>query len=98
MSGFPAPESFEPRAMPAKDRRRGFTTWDKSSRFGQIHVIHTNNARSLPRSRRRGGARLKAMLELMTEKQILGYEPASRLEQVGDEHCKQMKDRQHHVE
>src|SRR4029453_17391012 len=37
-------------------------------------------------------------VELMAEKQILSFEPASRLEQVGDEHCKQMKDRQHHVE
>jgi len=34
----------------------------------------------------------------MAEKQILGFELASRLEQVGDKHCKQMKDRQHHVE
>jgi hypothetical protein len=40
----------------------GFTTWDKSSRLGQIRVIHTNNARSLLCSRRRGGARVKAML------------------------------------
>jgi hypothetical protein len=36
--------------------------------------------------------------ELMTEKQILGFEPASRLEQVGDEHCQHMEDRKHHVE
>jgi hypothetical protein len=34
----------------------------------------------------------------MAEKQILGFEPASGLEQVGDEHCKQMEDRKHHVE
>ena len=40
----------------------GFTTWDKSSRLGQIRVIHTNNARSLPCSRRRDGARRKAIL------------------------------------
>ena len=37
-------------------------------------------------------------IELMTEKQILGFEPASRLGQVCDEHCQQMKDRKHHVE
>src|SRR5262245_51108927 len=50
---------------PARCQRRivsGFTTWDKSSRFGQTRVIHTNNARSLPSSRRRDGARRKAML------------------------------------
>ena len=37
-------------------------------------------------------------IELMAEKQIPVFEPASRLEHVGDEHCKQMKDRKHHVE
>jgi hypothetical protein len=50
---------------PERCQRRilsGFTTWDKSSRSGQIHVIQTSNARSLPCSRRRGGAPLKAML------------------------------------
>ena len=44
---------------PERCQRRmvcGFTTWDKSSRFGQIDAIHTNNARSLPCSRRRDSA------------------------------------------
>jgi hypothetical protein len=36
-------------------------------------------------------------VELMAEKQILGFEPASRFEQVGDEHCQQMKDGKHYV-
>jgi hypothetical protein len=40
----------------------GFTTRDMSSGPGQIRVIHTNNARSLPYSRSRSGARLNAML------------------------------------
>jgi hypothetical protein len=31
-------------------------------RFGQTHVIHTNNARSLPCSRSPRGTRLKAIL------------------------------------
>jgi hypothetical protein len=34
----------------------------------------------------------------MAQKQILGFEPAPRLEQIGDEHCQQMEDRKHHVE
>jgi hypothetical protein len=33
--------------------------------------------------------------ELMTEKQILGFKPAPRLEQVGDEHSKRVQDRKH---
>jgi hypothetical protein len=36
----------------------GFTTRDMSSRPGQIRVIHTNNARSLPYSRSRGGCQV----------------------------------------
>jgi hypothetical protein len=31
----------------------------------------------------------------MTEKQVLGFEPASRLEYVGDEHHEQVQDRKH---
>jgi len=38
------------------------TTRDKPSRLGQSQVIHASNARSLPRSRRRLDARLKAIL------------------------------------
>jgi hypothetical protein len=34
-------------------------------------------------------------VELMTEKQILGFESASRLEYVGNEHHEQMQDRKH---
>ena len=33
--------------------------------------------------------------ELMTEKQILGFKPAARLEQVGDEHSERVDDRKH---
>ena len=40
----------------------GRTTWAAPSRLGQSRVIHTSSARSLPPSRRRGGARLKAIL------------------------------------
>jgi hypothetical protein len=33
--------------------------------------------------------------ELMTEKQILGFKPAPRLEQVSDEHSERVHDRKH---
>jgi hypothetical protein len=32
---------------------------------------------------------------LMTEKQVLGFKPASRLEDVGDEHHEQVQDGKH---
>ena len=97
MPGFPAPERFEACAMPAKDRLR-------LHHLGQIKQIGPNprdpyQQRPVtavqPQTRR---CPPQGDVELMTEKQILGFEPAARLEQVGDEHCKQMKDRKHHVE
>ena len=39
----------------------GCTTWATPSRLGQSRVIHMSDARSPPRSRKRGGARRKAM-------------------------------------
>jgi hypothetical protein len=35
------------------------------------------------------------MVELMAEKQILGFKPASRLEQIGDEHSEHVQDCKH---
>jgi hypothetical protein len=37
-------------------------------------------------------------VELMTEKQILSFEPASRLEHVSDEHSEPMQDHKHRSE
>ena len=37
-------------------------------------------------------------VELMTEKQILSFKPAPRLEQVGDEHSERVQDRKHRPE
>jgi hypothetical protein len=34
----------------------------------------------------------------MTEKQVLGFEPASRREHVGDEHSERVQDRKHQSE
>src|SRR5260221_13369917 len=61
LSGFPAPESFPARAMPPKDRLR----LNDLGRTDQVRPEPGHpyqQRRSLPRSRRRGGACLKAML------------------------------------
>ena len=34
-------------------------------------------------------------VELMTEKQVLGFKPATRLEQAGDKYQQHMQDRKH---
>ena len=97
MSGFPAPESFEPGAMPPKDRLR-LHHLGQIKQIGpdprdpyQQHPVTTMQ----PQTRRRLP---QGDVELMTEKQILGFEPASRLEHVGDEHSEPMQDYQHRPE
>jgi hypothetical protein len=45
-----------------------------------------------PQTRRRSP---QCDVELMTEKQVLGFKPASRLEDVGDEHNEQVQDGKH---
>src|ERR1700693_5514447 len=97
VSGFPAPESFEPGAMPPKDSLR-------LHHLGQIKQIGANprdpyQQRPVttvqPQTRR---PTPQGDVELMTEKQILGFEPASRLEHVGDEHSELVQDHKHRSE
>jgi hypothetical protein len=97
MPGFPAPESFETRSMPPKD---SFGL----HHLGQIKQIGPNprdpyKKRPViavqPQTKRRPP---QGDVELMTEKQILGFEPASRLEQVGDEHSEHIQDHKHRSE
>src|SRR5260370_36505442 len=94
ISGFPAPESFEARAMPSKDGLR------------LNHLGHAEQARPEPghpneqrpvtaaqsKTRRRPP---QGDAELMSEKQVLDLKPASRLEQVDDEHSKRVQDCKH---
>src|SRR5262249_51876451 len=97
MAGFPAPERSEACAMPAQDCLR-------LHHLGQVKQIRPNprdphQERPVtpvqPQTKRRP---TQGYVELITEKQILDFEPVLRLEQVDDEHCQQMKDRKHHLE
>ena len=97
ISGFPAPEGFEAGAMPPQDRLR-------LHHLGQIKQIRPNprdpyQQRPVttvqPQTRRRPP---QGDVELMTKKQILGFEPSSRLEHVGDEHSEPLQDRKHRSE
>jgi hypothetical protein len=47
-----------------------------------------------PQTRRRAP---QGDVELMAEKQVLGFKPAPRLEQVGDEHSERVKNGKHHI-
>jgi hypothetical protein len=44
---------------------------------------------------RRTTEALKRNIELMTEKQVLGFKSPSRLEQVGDKRCEQSEEHDH---
>ena len=80
-SGFPAPESFEARAMPAKDGLRlnhlGRTEQARPEPGHPYQQRPVTAAQSKTRRRTPQGD-----AELMTEKQVLGFKPAPRLEQV----------------
>src|SRR5262245_3063708 len=57
---FPPPERLKARTVPPKNGL--WLTCAAPSRLGQIRVIQIRSTRSALRNRRRGGARLKAML------------------------------------
>ena len=77
LSGFPAPEGCEARAV--------------SARAGSSRPQSPVTA-AQPKMRRRTP---QGDAELMTKKQVLGFKPAPRLEQVGDEHSERVHDREH---
>ena len=92
--GLPTPEYFEASAMPPQDG------------LPLNHLSSTDQARPEPghpyEQRPVTAAQSKTRrcppqsnVELMTEKQVLGFEPASRLEHVGGEHSERAQDRKH---
>jgi hypothetical protein len=92
ISGFPTPEDFETSPMPPQDSFR-------PSYLGQIAQIGLNPgdphqqrpaATVQPQTRRRSP---QGDVELMTEKQVLGFKPAPRLKHVDDEHSERMHNR-----
>jgi hypothetical protein len=94
MTRFPTPKHLEPSAMPTQD----------GLRLNHLHRI--KKARPKPRHPYEKSALASAQSktrrclpqsdgELMTEKQILGFKPAPRLEQVGDEPSERVQDHKH---
>src|ERR1019366_7432215 len=95
ISGFPAPESFEARAMPPKDGL-GLTHWAHAEqpRPEPGHQYQQPPVTAAQPKTRRGPP--QSDVELMTEKQILDFKPQPRLEHVGDEHSERAQDRKHY--
>ena len=91
---FPAPERSKTSAMLSQDRLR------------LNHLSHAEQARPKPghpgQQRAVTAAQSKTRWcppqsnnELMAQKQILGFKPLSRLEQIGDQHCQRVQDWEH---
>ena len=83
LSGFPAPESFEAHAMPPKDGLRlNHLGRIKQARPDPCHPYQQRPVNPAQSKTRRCPS--QSDVELMTEKQVLSFKPAPRLEHVGD--------------
>jgi hypothetical protein len=94
LARFPTPERRETRTMPAKDGLRLNDlrcTEQARPEPGQPHHQRPVTAAQSKARRRtpQGDA------ELMAKEQVLGFQPAPRLEQVDDEHFDRMQEREH---
>src|SRR5438128_5884306 len=94
LARFPTPEHRETRTMPSKDGlrlndlRRTDQTRPESGYPDQQRPVTAAQSKTRRRTPQ-GDA------ELMAEEQILGFKPARRLEEVNDEHCERMQEREH---
>jgi hypothetical protein len=75
----------------------GCTTRAKASRLGQSRVIQTVKARSLPPQPQTLRRLSQDNVELMTQKEVLDFKPAPRLQQIADKCSKQVDDRKHRI-
>ena len=94
LARFPAPERFPARAMPPKDGLR-LNDLGRSEQ-ARPELGHPYQQRPVTATQSKARRFLpQSDVELMTEKQVLSFNPASRLECVGDEHHEQVQDRKH---
>jgi hypothetical protein len=96
ISGFPAPKRFEAGAMPSQDSFRLHDPgYDEQT---GPHLRHPYQQRPItavqPQPRRRSP---QCDVKLMMKKQVLGFQPASRLENVDNEEPQHVQDRKHRL-
>src|SRR5262249_8969306 len=93
-SRFPTPERRESRTMPAKDGLRlNDLRCTEQARPEPGHPDQQGPVTAAQSKTRRRTSQCDA--ELMVEEQVLGFKPARRLEEVNDEHCERMQEREH---
>jgi hypothetical protein len=97
ISRLPPPEHFKTSAMPTQDGiRLNHLDRTKQARPELGHpykqcAITTAKSKTIWRPP-------QGDVELMSEKQVLGFKPAPRLEQINDEHSERVQDRKHHFQ
>ena len=96
-SRFPAPIAPRPRPMPPQDRRRLNHAGEIEQVRPQPRQPHQQRAIAAPKLKTCRSSP-QGDIELMTEKEDLGFKPAPRLEQIGDKSCKQAEDRKHRMQ
>src|SRR5262249_30627100 len=91
---FPTPERREARTMPAKNGLRlNDSCRTQQARPAPGHPDQQGTVTATqPKARRRAP---QGDAELVAEEQVLGFKPARRLEEVNDEHCERMQEREH---
>src|SRR5215510_12264445 len=91
---FPTPECRETRTMPAKDGLRlNDLRRTEQARPAPGHPDQQGAVTAAQSKTRRRTSQGDA--KLMAEEQVLGFKPARRLEEVNDEHCERMQEREH---
>jgi hypothetical protein len=94
ISRLPPPEHFKISAMPTQDSLRlnhlGYTTQARPELGHPSKQCAITAAKSKTIWRPPQGD-----VELMSEKQVLGFKPPPRLEQINDEHSERVQDRKH---
>src|SRR5262249_15057138 len=91
---FPTPERRETSTMPAKDGLRlNDVRRSEQARPEPDHPDHQGAVTAMQSKARRRTPQGDA--ELMAKEQVLRFKPARRLEEVYNEHCERMQDREH---
>jgi hypothetical protein len=94
--GFPAPVDPEPCPMPPQDGGRlhnssqSQQTWPEPRHPDHQGPVTPPQPQTLRRSSQDN-------VELMTQKEVLNFKPAPRLEQIADKCSKQVDDRKHRI-
>ena len=94
ISRFPPPEHFKTSAMPTQDGLRLYHLGRTKQARPELGHPYKQCAITAAKSKTRR-CPPQSDVELMSEKQVLGFKPPPRLEQINDEHSEREHDRKH---